>query len=109
MFFNTYISVSPKNTELFFLSSEALSGHMNGACTVHSLFNKMINKYYVKALCHVFFLEGQCHKIFASGFFHESVSLQPQSNPLEPFQIFCRNSLSFAAQGAPPAGINDAG
>ncbi len=41
MFFNTYISVSPKNTELFFLSSEAPSGHMNGASTVHSLFNKM--------------------------------------------------------------------
>jgi hypothetical protein len=54
MFFNTYISVSPKNTELFLLSSEAPSGHMNGASTVHSIFNKMMNKYYAKDLPHVF-------------------------------------------------------
>ncbi len=60
--FNTYISVSPKNTELFFLSSEAPSGHMNGASTVHSLFNKMMNKYYAKALPHVF-LKGPSGEI----------------------------------------------
>jgi hypothetical protein len=43
---------------------------------------------------------------FASGFFHESVSPQPQSIPLRPFQIFSeicgdiRNSRSFT-------GVND--
>ncbi len=31
-------------------------------------------------------LKGHCHEIFASGFFHASVSPQPQSIPLEPFQ-----------------------
>ncbi len=31
-------------------------------------------------------LKGQCHEIFASGFFHESVSLQPLNIPLRPFQ-----------------------
>jgi hypothetical protein len=36
--FNTYISVSPKNTELFFLSSEAPSGNMNGASTVRAFY-----------------------------------------------------------------------
>jgi hypothetical protein len=35
-------------------------------------------------------LKGQCHEIFASGFFHESVSPQPQSIPLGQFQIFSK-------------------
>ncbi len=35
-------------------------------------------------------LKGQCHEIFAFGFFHESVSPQPQSIPLGPFQIFSK-------------------
>jgi hypothetical protein len=65
MFFNTYISGSPKNTELFFLSSEASapSGHMNGASTAHSILNKMMNKYYAKALPHIFFLKGPSGQI----------------------------------------------
>ncbi len=32
--------------------------------------------------------KGQCHEIFTSGFFHGSVSPQPQSIPLGPFRIF---------------------
>ncbi len=35
-------------------------------------------------------LKGQCHETFASGFFHESVSPQPQSIPLGPFRIFSK-------------------
>jgi hypothetical protein len=31
---------------------------------------------------------GQCHEILVSGFSHESISPQPQSIPLGPFQIF---------------------
>jgi hypothetical protein len=33
-------------------------------------------------------IKGQCHEIFSSDLFHESVSLQPQSIALGPFQIF---------------------
>ncbi len=35
-------------------------------------------------------LKGQCHKIFCLWFFHESVSPQPKSIPLGPFQIFLK-------------------
>ncbi len=35
-------------------------------------------------------------------FFHESVSPQPQSIPLRPFQIFGKFLEIFAIQGAPP-------
>ncbi len=35
-------------------------------------------------------LKGQCHEIFCFCFFHESVSPQPQSIPLGPFQIFSK-------------------
>jgi hypothetical protein len=31
---------------------------------------------------------GQCHEILVSGFSHETISPQPQSIPLGPFQIF---------------------
>jgi hypothetical protein len=36
----------------------------------------------------VIFLKGQCHEIFCFWFFHKTVSPQPQSIPLGPFQIF---------------------
>ncbi len=53
-------------------------------------------------------LEGQCHKIFCFRFFHESVSPQPQSIPIRPFQIFLRKLEEiFASQVA--TGINDTG
>ena len=39
---------------------------------------------------------------FASGFFHESVSPQPQSIPFRPFRIFRKFAEIFASQGAPP-------
>jgi hypothetical protein len=35
-------------------------------------------------------LKRQCHEIFCFWFFHESVSPQPQSIPLGPFQIFSK-------------------
>ncbi len=35
-------------------------------------------------------LKGQCHEIFCFWFFYESVSPQPQSIPLRPFQIFSK-------------------
>jgi hypothetical protein len=39
---------------------------------------------------------------FASGFFHESVSPQPQNIPLGPFQFFRKFAEIFASKGAPP-------
>jgi hypothetical protein len=39
------------------------------------------------------FLKGQCHEILCSGFFHESVSDQPQSISFGPI---------LAGQSAPP-------
>jgi hypothetical protein len=39
---------------------------------------------------------------FASGFFHESVSPQPQRISLGPFRIFREFAEIFASQGAPP-------
>ena len=35
-------------------------------------------------------LKGQCHEIFCFWFFYESVSPQPRSIPLGPFQIFSK-------------------
>jgi hypothetical protein len=35
-------------------------------------------------------LKGQCQEIFCFWFFHESVSPQPKSIPLRPFQIFSK-------------------
>jgi hypothetical protein len=35
-------------------------------------------------------LKGQCHEIFCFWFFHESVSPQPQSIPVGPFQIYSK-------------------
>jgi hypothetical protein len=40
-------------------------------------------------------------RFFASGSFHESVSPQPKSIPLRPFQIFQKFSEIFAAQSLP--------
>jgi hypothetical protein len=53
-------------------------------------------------------LKGQCHEIFLYGFFHQSVSPQPQSILLGPFQIFSKirgdiHSSRFAT------GVNDTG
>jgi hypothetical protein len=57
-------------------------------------------------LCGIILLKGQCHKFFASGFFHESVSPQPQSIPLRPYRNFSKirgdiRSSRFAT------GVND--
>jgi hypothetical protein len=48
-------------------------------------------------------------RFFASGFFHESVSPQPQSTPLGPFyvELFRKFAEIFVSQGA--TGINDTG
>jgi hypothetical protein len=35
-------------------------------------------------------------RFFAYGFFHKSVSLQPQSIPLGPLQIFCENLQRYS-------------
>jgi hypothetical protein len=43
--------------------------------------------------------KGTVSRAFASGFFHESVSPQPQSIPLRSFRKFAE---IFASQGAPP-------
>jgi hypothetical protein len=52
-------------------------------------------------------LKGECHEIFcASGYFHESVSPQPQSNPIGPFQIFFTEI--FSSQGASPVSTTPA-
>jgi hypothetical protein len=49
-------------------------------------------------------LKGQCHENFlASGFFHESISYQPQSIPLVSFRIFEEIKKIFAP------GVNDNG
>ncbi len=45
---------------------------------------------------------------FTSGFFHESVSPQPQSIPLGPFQIFSKIREIFASKGAPPVSTTPA-
>ena len=42
-------------------------------------------------------------RFFDSGFFHESVSPQPQSIPLGSFKFFRKFAEIFASQGAPPA------
>ncbi len=39
---------------------------------------------------YLFPIKGQCHEIFCFWSFHESVSPQPQSIPLRPFQIFSK-------------------
>ncbi len=60
-------------------------------------------------------LKGQCHEIFASGFFHESVSPQPQSIPLGPVSAtpVANFATSFASVvdtgGKIATGINDTG
>jgi hypothetical protein len=53
-------------------------------------------------------LKGKCHEIFASGFFHESVSPQPQSIPLGPFRIFSKIRRDIRKQRC-TTGINDTG
>ncbi len=47
-------------------------------------------------------------RFVASGFFHESVSPQPQSNPLGLFQIFSKFAKIFTSQGAPPVSTRPA-
>jgi hypothetical protein len=51
-------------------------------------------------------LKGQCTRIFSSGFFHESVSPQPQSIPLGSFQIFL-NIRGDIRKSRCTRGIND--
>ena len=53
-------------------------------------------------------LQGQCHEIFSSGFFHESVSPQPQSMSLGPIQIFSKIRGDIRKSRC-TAGINDTG
>jgi hypothetical protein len=47
-------------------------------------------------------------RFFASGFFHESVSPQPQSIPLGTFRIFRKFAEIFASKGAPPVSMTPA-
>jgi hypothetical protein len=44
-------------------------------------------------------------RFFASSFFHQSVSPNPLSIPLGPFQIFTKFTEIFAAQGALPVSL----
>ncbi len=53
-------------------------------------------------------LKGQWHEIFASGFFHESVSPQPQSIPFRPFQIFSK-TRGYIRESRCTTGINNTG
>ncbi len=54
-------------------------------------------------------LKGQCHEIFwFSGFFYESVSPQPQSIPLGPFQIFSKIRKDIRKSRC-TTGVNDTG
>jgi hypothetical protein len=53
-------------------------------------------------------LKGQCHEIFASDYFHESVSLQPQSIPLRPFRIFLKIRGDIRSSRL-ATGVNDTG
>jgi hypothetical protein len=53
-------------------------------------------------------LKGQCHDIFASGFFHESVSPQPQSKAEGPFRI-CLKIRGDIRKSKCTTGINDTG
>ncbi len=66
-------------------------------CHVSSLFRKCLwsncQSCQQKTL---FLVKGTVSRdFFASGSFHESVSPQPQSIPLRPFQIFVENSLRY--------------
>jgi hypothetical protein len=65
------------------------------------------------------YLRDSVTKFFASGFFHESVSPQPQSNPFRPFRIFskirgdiresrCTTGINIAG-GIFATGISDTG
>ncbi len=49
------------------------------------------------------------NRFFASVFFHESVSLQPQSIPIGPFQMFSKIRKSRCTGGKIAASINDTG
>ncbi len=44
-------------------------------------------------------------RFFASGFFHESVSTQPQSIPRDRFEFFWKFAEILASQGAPPVSM----
>ncbi len=54
------------------------------------------------------YLKGSVTRSFASGFFHESVSPQPQSILLGPFQIFSKIHGGVESQGAPPVSTTPA-
>jgi hypothetical protein len=53
-------------------------------------------------------LKGQCHEIFCFWFFYESVSPQPQSIPLGPFQIFSKIRGDIRKSRC-TTGVNDTG
>jgi hypothetical protein len=54
-------------------------------------------------ICQKFLLKGTVSRDFLLLVFsHESVSPQPQSIPLGPFQIFRKFAEIFASKGAPP-------
>ncbi len=53
-------------------------------------------------------LKGQCHEIFCFCFFYESVSPQPQSIPLGPFQIFSKIRGDIR-KSRRTTGVNDTG
>jgi hypothetical protein len=66
---------------------------------ISSILPPPMSKEFVIQYYEVALLKGQCHEIFCFWFFfHESVSPQPQSIPLGPFQKFTE---IFACQGAP--------
>jgi hypothetical protein len=53
-------------------------------------------------------IKGQCHEIFCFWFFYESVSRQPQSIPLGPFQIFLKICGDIRKSRC-TTGVNDTG
>ncbi len=54
------------------------------------------------------YLKEQCHKIFCLWFFHKSVSPQPQSIPVRPYQI-CLKIRGDIRKSRCTDGINDTG
>jgi hypothetical protein len=53
-------------------------------------------------------LKDSVTRFFASGFFHESVSPQPQSIPSRPFRFFSKFAEIFTIQGAQPVSTTPA-
>ncbi len=85
---------------------------------VNNWFCRMVSLFYKPEYSHLFFscrrffallyLKGQYHEIFCFWFFYESVSPQPQSIPLGPFQIFSKSHADIRSSRL-TTGVADTG